>query len=486
MRIGEQETDEKGAMRIRPDAMSRKPCEHRRGTAYAIGAALTAMLVAGCGSDDESPTPQPPPPAVNTPTAFKVRIDNVGKAYPFVKSGAFDTPVGAGAPAPIGPGGAYEFSFTAPKGAFLSFATMFVPSNDYFFAPAENGIALYDSAGTPASGDITSQVMLWDAGSEINQEPGFGPDQVQRQAAPNTGAPDPDPNVRLVADSFGNLPAVADVLRVTLTSTPPTGFTVRIENVSTAMTLATSDGMRQAVPLSPGAFVVHSAPRALFTIGAPDRGKGLAAIAEDGDPKVLTAASKADTGVTVPLSPGVWAIHTTPDPLFIAGQRDLGQGLSAIAEDGDPTMLAAALPAQAGIVSSGAFTMPVGMTAAGAIGPGGAFEFPVTAIPGQRLSLATMYVPSNDLFFAPQGQGIALHNVDGTPVSGDVTTALMLFDAGTEVNQEPGVGPDQVQRQSAPNTGAAESVPVAPVADGFMYETPASVIRVTVTPSPSQ
>ncbi|PSP99965.1 hypothetical protein BRC89_02995 [Halobacteriales archaeon QS_4_70_19] len=35
------------------------------------------------------------------------------------------------------------------------------------------------------------------------------------------------------------------------------------------------------------------------------------------------------------------------------------------------------------------------------IAPGGAFEVEVTASSGQRLSFASMYVPSNDLFLSP-------------------------------------------------------------------------------------
>ena len=436
-----------------------------------------ALLVAGCGGgggggDGNGPL-----------LSFKVRIDNVGKAYPFIKSGAFDTPVGAGAPAPIGPGGAYEFSFTAPKGSYLSLATMFVPSNDFFFAPDEKGIALYTPAGVQVTGDVTSQILLWDAGTEVNQEPGLGADQVQRQAAANTGARDPDRAVRAAPNTFGNLPAVSAVIRVTLISTSATGFKVRVENVSTATTLATSDGMRQAVPLSPGAWVVHTDPKPLFSVGAPDFGKGLEAIAEDGNPAALAAALAGETGITVPLSPGVWAVHATPNPLFAPGQTDFGKGLAAIAQDGDPAALAAALVTQAGILSSAPFTTPVGKSSPAPIGPGGAYEFVVLASRGSRLSLATMFVPSNDLFFAPDGAGVALFNAAGLPISGDVTSALQLWDDGTEVNQEPGVGPDQVQRQAAPGTGPAESKPVAVVNDGFRYPPTGSVIKVTVTPA---
>lgn len=49
---------------------------------------------------------------------------------------------------------------------------MFVPSTDLFYAQDENGIAVFDETGMPISGDVTDQVMLWDAGTEENQEPG--------------------------------------------------------------------------------------------------------------------------------------------------------------------------------------------------------------------------------------------------------------------------------------------------------------------------
>ena len=441
-----------------------------RRTCAILAIAAVALAASGCGGSSDSAT------------TFKVRIDNVGKAYPYIKSGTFQTPVGASAPGPIGPGDAYSFSFTAPRGARLSLATMFIPSNDFFFAPDEAGIALYDAGGVPVSGDVTSQIRLWDAGTEANQEPGLGTDQPGRQSAPNTGALDPNRNVRAAPDTFGNLPPVAGVLRVTITPGANSSFTVRIDNVSTSTTLATSNGARQAVPLSRGVWVVHTAAGPLFTSGAPDRGKGLEALAEDGAPSALAASLAADTGITVPLSPGVWALHTANDPLYTFGQIDRNKGLRRIAEYGDPTQLAASLVGQIGVVASAAFNTAVGAAAPASIGPGGAYEFTVRASPGQRLSLATMFVPSNDLFFGATGQGIDLFQSNSAPFSGDATVALMLIDAGTAVNQEPGVGPDQVQRRSTVNTGPSAGQPIGLVSDGFSYPATNSVIRLTITP----
>ena len=65
---------------------------------------------------------------------------------------------------------------------------------------------------------MTSQISIWDAGTEVNQEPGVGLDQVQRQSGANTGAADPDNTVRMAPDTFGNLPGVADIIKVTITA----------------------------------------------------------------------------------------------------------------------------------------------------------------------------------------------------------------------------------------------------------------------------
>lgn len=94
--------------------------------------------------------------------------------------------------------------------------------------------------------------------------------------------------------------------------------------------------------------------------------------------------------------------------------------------------------------------------------PGQPFE--VKAQPGERLVFGTMFVQSNDLLFAPEG----LHLFDSAerPV-GDRTEEVQLWDAGTEVNEQPGSGPNQAPRQAAANTGMTEQGVVHPVKDGF-------------------
>lgn len=184
----------------------------------------------------------------------------------------------------------------------------------------------------------------------------------------------------------------------------------------------------------------------------------------------------------VPLSPGAYAVHTGQNPLFTPGQK-ADQGTENIAEDGFPMQELTELQGKANVKSAGIFKSPAGENAA--LMPGEVATFTITANRGDRLSFATMFVQSNDLFYSPDISGIALFGPDGTPVSGNVTEQLILWDAGTEVNQEPGVGPAQKPRQPRPNFGPDENQVVrriSEVNDGFTYPPTAQVIQVTITP----
>lgn len=431
------------------------------------------VTLAACDDDDVTAPAQT--------AMFQVTVENVSGAYAYPSSGAFAMPVGADAPGPLFPGDAYEFEFSAPPGARLSLATMMVQSNDFFYAPDGDGIALWTAGGDQVTGDVTSALQLWDAGTEADGEPGLGPDQAPRQSGADVGAPDPDTDVRLAADAFGNLPDVADVIRLTLASTGPTSWRARIENVSTTTTLSTSDGGMHPVPLAPGVFVVHSEADPLFTAGMPDRGEGLEGVAEDGTTGALAGALAARTGVTGVLSPGAWAVHTGASVLFSAGSPDRGEGLEGVAEDGTPGPLVSALSTRTSVSAAGAFDTPDGASSPGPLTPGGSYSFSITAEEGDRLSLVTMYVQSNDLFFAPAEPGIDLFP-GGTPVNGDVTGMILLWDAGTEVNERPGVGLFQAPRQPGPDTGTAENGTVRQVGDGYEYGAVDQRIRVTITP----
>lgn len=208
-------------------------------------------------------------------------------------------------------------------------------------------------------------------------------------------------------------------------------FTVRIDNVSAGDTLPTpSDGGSVGVPLSPGAYLVHTdlVNNPMLEPRAP-ASMALEALAEDGNASLF--------------------------PDFLAG--------------------------------STAFNTPVGASDPGPLLPGAGtfYEFSFTAAPGDQLALATMFVQSNDWFYTTtdaDNDSIALFDTDGTPVSGDVSDAFTLWQSGTEVDEEPGTGPNQAPRQSEANTGTPETRSVASLAsEGITVNLNGPVIQVTLS-----
>lgn len=192
--------------------------------------------------------------------------------------------------------------------------------------------------------------------------------------------------------------------------------------------------------------------------------------------------SLGDKGVAI--SPGVWVLHSGSNPIYTVGQK-ASLGLKRLAEDGDPNALFSDLQVHPGVKGVGAFdyaALPYPVT--GAIGPKQAYEFIVSgAKPGDKLSFATMFSESNDWFYSDNAQGISLFNADGTPMSGEVTAEVGLWDAGTEQNEEPGLGPNQAPRQGRPDTGKSRNDPVSAVTSPQAPSVTSS-LKVTITPRP--
>ena len=204
-------------------------------------------------------------------------------------------------------------------------------------------------------------------------------------------------------------------------------FKVRIENISPADGIMTEGGSKYPFALSPGLFVVNHRKNYFFNEG-----------------------EKADTA------------------------------LETQAEDGNPEPLSKKYLTKVGSTFMGVFNKPVGSDAPGPILPGGVYEFTFTASEGMKLSFITMYGQSNDLFYS-QKQAIDLFDASGNPLTGDITSSLVLWDAGTEVNQAPGIGDEQAPRQKMANTGKAENGKVGDVKDAFTYPNTKDVMRVTIT-----
>lgn len=174
------------------------------------------------------------------------------------------------------------------------------------------------------------------------------------------------------------------------------------------------------------------------------------------------------------LSPGMFVVSKNKTNFFKVGEMAIN-GLEEQAEDGNPEVLAKNF---AGL-NAGVFNMPVGADKPAPILPGGAYEFTFTAMEGMKLNLIAMYGQSNDLFYAPEKAFDLFDN--GKPLTGDITGKLMLWDAGTEVNQAPGIGDEQAPRQKMANTGTTENGMVGMVKDSFTYPNTKDVLKVTIT-----
>ena len=377
---------------------------------------ITFLLIffTSCSDDDDT---NPNPQSNN----FTVTIENVFEAKDYFNSGTTGL---------ITPGNSEMFQFNAGKGHSLQFATMFVKSNDLFLGASNNGIALYDENGNATTGDITSQIKLWDAGTEINEEPGMGANQPMNQAASNTGTAE-NGVVHQVNDAF-TYPNTSNLISVMLQHDGGTLFTVTINNTSDATVLAS--------PLAPGSWVVHTANQYPIFENGQTASMGLEKLAEDGDNTMINTNLSSNSGFVSPFAPGAFHIGTT-NAIFTL-ENSASSDLEKLAEDGDPSGF------------TNVFNTPVGTAEAGALFPNNSYSFTFTAAEMDKLSLAMMLVQSNDWFFS-------LDNIDlypnGTALLGDITSMINLTDAGTEVDEYTGAGNNQPVRQAGGNTGADEN-----------------------------
>jgi hypothetical protein len=282
-------------------------------------------------------------------------------------------------------------------------------TNDAFLALPASGVELLDASGNarPAAdveAEIRRWISVWDAGTEANQPPGIGSTQAPRQPAPNTGPADANTQVRRYADPTNDLlgPSLGGFVSITITNAAVAGqFDVKVTNTSNSM------------------------------------------------------------AYTGKVSPVAWALHDTSFDFFKVGSP-ASMEIERVAEDGNATPLATMLTGTSGVQSSGVANIAVGKSAAGPLSPGDSYTFSVTPDAAHPMfDLAAMVAPSNDTFLAFDPGGIALLDANGAPrsdsaIAADIAAHLSAWDAGSELNQAGGSGPDQAGQQAAPNTGPAQ------------------------------
>jgi hypothetical protein len=187
---------------------------------------------------------------------------------------------------------------------------------------------------------------------------------------------------------------------------------------------------------------------------------------------------------TAPISPGVWAVINTGSLFQLDQMAD--EGTERIAEEGMTNVKTAELNGASWVDVNGEFSSPAGANGP-VIGAGESATFTFDADPGQKLQIMTMFGQSNDWFYAFGGGGLDLFNGDD-PIDGDVTSEIVLYDAGTELDEMPGLGLTQApDHPGMINVGPVDPVDMIKIATSrhttFVIPPTSGVLKVTITSS---
>lgn len=389
---------------------------------------ITTFALTSCDNND----------TMEIPSSEKtITFENVVAPKDFVESGSFK-----GTTAPIiTPGQSVSIKFSAGKAQSLMFATMYGASKDWFFASQQPGIKLFDNNGNAITGDVSSQVLLWDNGTKDNV----------------SGQPESKP--------IAQVPGV--------TASQLMKLNLEYNDVSSEFTLTitnTSAGTGHETPFSPGVWAVsnyngsqllNSAP--FFTPNALSNPE-ITDIAQMGDITKMVTSLNANTKVMTGLSPALVVVYNgDKNPIYELGQLDAGKGLKEIAQMGDVTKLQnslKALPNVKGVYIAG--NAPVA--------PGAKVMTKFQSNPGDKIAYVTMFGFSNDWFYANE------QSIDAN-TKGDLTSKTTLFDSGTGIDQYPGAGNHQALFGGTPQ---AESKVIAKVGNAFPIPAVQNVLKVTI------
>ena len=100
---------------------------------------------------------------------------------------------------------------------------------------------------------------------------------------------------KILGTTIGAILTVASV--ASANGDKPTRFTIRVENITTPDAFTASNGVKWSLAFSPGTAIVHTEKAPVFTSGKKDRGEGLEAQAEDGDPSILAKSLEGSKGI---------------------------------------------------------------------------------------------------------------------------------------------------------------------------------------------
>lgn len=330
-----------------------------------------------------------------------ITVKSVSEVKDFSQSGTFQ---GNGNPPIILPGQSVDIKFYAGKDQTLAFATMYGLSKDWFFAPLNPGLKLFDDNKKAIVGDVSNQIRLWDNGSKDN----------------TTG----DVEAKLISEVVGI--NASDLMKLTLSyDEEKSEFTLTILN--------TSAGTGHETPFSPGVWAVSNVLGGKLVNSSPffemnkTTNAAITAIAEKGDNSLAATKVNDNTGFITGLSPMVVVVYNgIENPIFKVGEKDRGQGLKNVAQKGDAQDLVAYLKNLNGVKS-------VYVLGTAPIGPSQQESSVIEGLSSDKVAFVTMYGYSNDWFFA-NAEELSLS------VTGDLTSKVQLFNNGTAKDQFPGAG----------------------------------------------
>lgn len=386
---------------------------------------ISLLAVSSCDKDNDGEM------AVNDTAT--ITVENVIEGKALTQFGTFQN---AGSSPVINPGESASFTFYAGKGQAISFAAMYGNSNDLFFAPANPGIKLYQDNGDPVTGNVSSQIRLWDNGTRVNQATG--------PAVTHPGSAESPQNN--IAEITLAVPA-SQLLKAELTHEGGTRFTLKLTN--------TSGGTANETPISAGVWAVsHISGTTLVRedpIFSPGKlsANGLTDLAETGKTTPLEQYLTGITGPNSAFSPVLVVVYNGNDnPIFKTGENDRGQGLKELSQQGNADVLAAFLKTKPGVKEVFVLKAPATTVLQPRINgnDGGKVSHTISARKGDRIALAMMYAQSNDWFIAAVNNG-----VDGS-TRGDISSIMGLFDSGTLESSFPGahIGSELAQAESQP------------------------------------
>jgi hypothetical protein len=188
---------------------------------------------------------------------------------------------------------------------------------------------------------------------------------------------------------------------------------------------------------------------------------------------------------TAPLSPGLWAVYDDDSDNLFSVNSAADLGTERLAEEGMTDVKVSSITNSTLYTDHGEFSAPGGADNMPTIGAGESITFTFEASPGQQLQMMTMFGNSNDWFYAFGNGGLDLFN-NGDPIDGNITSEIVLYDAGTELDEAPGLG--LTQKPDHPTTidvGADDPVTTIKEAIvrhvGFVIPATSNVMRVTIS-----